>query len=264
MEEIPGSTTMSLLKSRLISDLSARFPGFTGEYPLKHNCRGLAQAPMAQRIDHTLLKQSATRGDFVKLCAEARLWEVWSVCVPSNRVSLVAEQLAGSKVKVCTVVGFPFGYATTEAKVAETRLAVAQGAEEIDMVLPVGLLNDGDWSAVYQDIQAVVAAADKHLVKVILETSELSLESKILGSYLACFAGTGFLKTSTGFASGGAVLDDLHILRTIAGDLIGVKASGGIRTTDFAQACLKAGADRLGASATGAILGKAEATAGKY
>ena len=264
MEEIPGSQTMSLLRDRLTQVLGSKCPGFKGEYPLKQSFRGAANATMAQRIDHTLLKQGANRNDFVRHCAEARLWDVWSVCVPSNRVTLSVEQLAGSRVKVCTVIGFPFGYANTEAKVAETRTAILQGAEEVDMVLPVGLLNDGDWTGVYHDIQAVVEAAGQRLVKVILETSELSLESKILGSYIACFAGAGFLKTSTGFASGGAVLDDLHILRTIAGDLIGVKASGGIRSTDFAQACLSAGADRLGASATGAILGKEEGRKGNY
>ena len=263
MEEIPGAQTLNLLRAQLV-DALATCPGFRPEYPVTTSRRGGAKDGLARRIDHTLLKQGATRQDFLRLCAEARNWDVWSVCVPSNRVSLVAGQLAGSTVKVCTVVGFPFGYATTEAKVAETRTAVQQGAAEIDMVVPVGLLNDGDWTAVFQDIRSVVEAADQKLVKVILETSELSLESKIIGSYIACFAGAGFLKTSTGFASGGAVLDDLHILRTIAGDKIGVKASGGIRTTEFALACLKAGADRLGASATGAILGKQQGANADY
>lgn len=264
MEEIPGSTTMNLIRDRLIQVLGSKCDGFAPEYPVKKNCRGRKDDVLARRIDHTLLKQGATRDDFVRHCAEARQWDVWSVCVPSNRVTLAVEQLAGSHVKVCTVVGFPFGYATTEAKVAETRTAIAQGAEEIDCVLPVGLLNDGDWVAVWQDLNAVVQAAAGRLVKVILETSELSLESKVLGSYIACFAGASFLKTSTGFASGGAVLDDLHILRIIAGDQIGVKASGGIRSTDFALACLKAGADRLGSSATGAILGSGEAAKAGY
>jgi deoxyribose-phosphate aldolase len=253
---------MTLLRERLVQVLASKCPGFSPEYPAPASCRGMAGEPLAKRLDHTLLKQAANQADFIRLCAEARRWEVWAVCLPSNRVTLAMEQLAGSPVKVCTVVGFPFGYANTEAKITETRTAIAQGADEIDVALPVGLLNDGDWVAVYQDVRAVVEAAQGRLVKVILETSELSLESKVIGSYIACFAGAGFLKTSSGFASGGAVLDDLHILRTIAGERIGVKASGGIRSTDFALACLKAGADRIGSSSTGTILGKVEGGGG--
>ena len=177
---------------------------------------------------------------------------------------LAVEQLAGSSVKVCTVIGFPFGYANTEAKISETREAIAQGAQEIDMVIAVGLLKDEDWVATYRDVRAVVETAGTVPVKVILETSELSLEEKIVGAYIACYAGAVFLKTSTGFANGGAVIDDLHILRTIAGDLVGVKASGGVRAVEFAHACINAGADRLGASATGAILGKAKGASGTY
>jgi deoxyribose-phosphate aldolase len=247
---------MNLIRERLVQVLGSKCPGFRDSYPVQGGVRGPVGLSLARRIDHTLLRQAATRDDFVRLCAEAREWGVWSVCVPPNRVTLAVERLAGSPVKVVTVVGFPFGYTTTDAKVAAARSVVAQGADEIDCVLPVGLLNDGDWVAVYEDVKAVVEAAEGRLVKVTLETSELSLESKLLGSYIACFAGASFIKTSTGFASGGAVLDDIHLMRTVAGEHVGVKASGGIRSADFALACLTAGADRVGASHSAEILGK--------
>lgn len=255
---------MQILKDRLEAVLQSEVKGFKAEYPISQSYRAESGQDLARYIDHTLLKQGACRSDFVKLCREAREWNVWSVCVPSNRVILAVEQLAGSSVKVCTVVGFPFGYANTESKVSETKIAIAQGAQEIDMVIAVGLLKDEDWLATYYDVRAVVEAAGDVPVKVILETSELSLEEKIVGAYIACYAGAVFLKTSTGFAGGGAVIDDLHILRIIAGDKMGVKASGGVRGTEFAQACINAGADRLGASATGAILGKTKGANGGY
>lgn len=264
MEEIPGSQTMEILRERLIGVLQSAVPKFRPAYPIKQSYRATPGQAMALYLDHTLLKQGAGRSEYAKLCREAREWGVMSVCVPSNRVILAVEQLAGSAVKVCTVVGFPWGYANTESKVTETKTAIAQGAREIDMVIAVGLLKDEDWVAAYRDIRAVVEAAGELPVKVILETSELSLEEKIVGAYLACYAGAAFLKTSTGFASGGANIDDLHILRAIAGDRVGVKASGGVRTAEFAQACIAAGADRLGASASAVILGKSKGGGAGY
>lgn len=264
MEEIPGKETLSILKRRLVESLTARLPGFSEAYPCTTNRRTASTAPLSKFIDHTLLKQQAGIKDYTVLCQEARTWQVHSVCVPSNRVALATELLAGSGVLTCCTVGFPFGYATTGSKVRETTDAIAAGAGEIDMVLPVGLVKDGDWVAVWTDIFAVVEAAGPVLVKVILETSELSLEEKILAGYTACFAGAGFLKTSTGFASGGAQIDDIHLLRHIAGEKIGVKASGGVRTHDFAKACIDAGADRIGASGTAAVLGLAAASGKGY
>jgi deoxyribose-phosphate aldolase len=255
MEEIPGPQTFNILRERLVSRLGSSVPGFSPEYPELRSRRARQGQGLPFYIDHTLLKQNATRGDFAKLCKDAAAWKVWSVCVPSNRVAFAAAELAGSGVKVCTVAGFPWGYANTPGKVEETKTAIAEGAEEIDVVIPVGLLKDNDWVASYTDLRAVVSAAGDKLVKVILETSELSLEEKIVGAYLACFAGAGFLKTSTGFASGGASIDDIHILRLVAGERIGVKASGGVGSAEFAKTCIQAGADRIGTSSTGAILG---------
>lgn len=255
MEEIPGKETYGILRSRIVGILRGYDKGFNDEYPVRLSYRTAHGSPLAAYIDHTLLKQQAMAKDFAKLCAEAAEWKVHSVCVPSNRVELAKSELAGTSVKVCTVVGFPFGYANTSSKVEETTRAIHDGAEEIDMVLAVGAAKDADWTYVYRDIRAVVDAAGGILVKVILETSELSLEEKILGAYTACFAGAHYLKTSTGFASGGAQIDDINLLRHVAGSHIGVKASGGVRTNEFAKALIVAGADRLGSSGTAAVLG---------
>lgn len=262
MEEIPGKETYEILKQRFANLLKASDPAATLTYPVQKSYRTPGGSPMGKYIDHTLLKQQSPAKEYLKICADARTWSVHSVCVPSNRVSLAKEALLGSSVQVCTVVGFPFGYANTAAKVEETRQAILDGATEIDMVIPVGLAKDGDWIGVYQDIKAVVAAADGVLVKVILETSELSLEEKIMAAYAACHAGAHYLKTSTGFASGGAQIDDIHLLRHVAGPYIGVKASGGVRTNEFAKALIAAGADRIGASGTAAVLGLAASSSG--
>jgi deoxyribose-phosphate aldolase len=160
------------------------------------------------------------------------------------------------------VVGFPFGYESTRAKVCDTKQAIIEGASEIDMVLPVGLLRDGDVLSVFDDVRGVVDAALEQgrssgisvLVKVILESSELSPIQLVTGGTIACFAGAHFLKTSTGFASGGATLEALHVMRLIAGEHRGVKASGGIRTREFALQCLSLGVDRIGASSTGTLI----------
>ncbi len=215
-------------------------------------------------IDHTLLKQAASAADYEKLFAEARSWEPFSVCVPPVRIPAAVRSLRNSAVKTCTVVGFPWGYNPTEAKAAETSWAVSQGCDEIDMVISVGFLKDGNYTAVFDDIAAVVRAADGHLVKVILETAELSEDEIIAATLISGWAGAWFVKTSTGFASGGASVEAVRIMRDIAGDILGVKASGGIRNRDFAEELIGAGADRLGVSATGVILGRSNEGSSGY
>lgn len=211
-------------------------------------------APLQRYIDHTLLKQEATADQYRNLCGEARSAGTRSVCVPPDRVALCVAELEGSAVEVCTVVGFPFGYQSTAAKAADVTVTRELGATEFDMVIPVGRVRDGLIEELYDDVRAVVAAADGLLVKVILETSALTDEQKVAAAATALHAGAAIIKTSTGFASGGATLEDLALMRAVAGDDRGVKASGGIRDRAFAEACIAAGADRIGASATVAIL----------
>ncbi|MDA3950864.1 MAG: deoxyribose-phosphate aldolase [Spirochaeta sp.] len=214
-------------------------------------------ASLNRYFDHTLLKPEATADQYETLCDQARQYETRSVCVPPDRVPLCVSRLAGSTVEVCTVIGFPLGYHSTGAKVAEVRHTLGEGATEFDMVIPVGRLRDGDPGAVYDDVRAVVDAAEGRIVKVILEMVLLSEAERVAAAVAAVRAGAAILKTSTGFASGGATVEDLAILRLVAGADRGVKAAGGIRTLEFARACIDAGADRLGASATVSILGEA-------
>ena len=234
------------------------------EYPVLDSVRRNPKDPVSRSIDHTLLKQDAPRDSYLALFTQAREWDTWSVCVPPNRVPLGVEHLSGSRVQVCTVVGFPFGYDSTEAKVRETLWSIQQGAREIDMVIPVGMVKDNNLPYVFEDIRAVVDAAQGNLVKVILEVSELSPAEIVRASALSCFAGAHFIKTSTGFASGGANLDALTLMRRIAGDSRGVKASGGVKTREFALQCLSIGVDRIGASSTAAILGLESSGGGGY
>jgi len=264
MEEIPGKETVTILKKRTANLLASKVSGFKNEYPGNNNDRVKTRHAIAFYLDHTLLKQQSSAKDFEKLCNEAIELQVHSVCVPSNRVTFVAEKLAGSNVKICTVIGFPFGYATTQAKVAEAKVALEDGADELDMVIPVGLVKDGDYAGVYNDVWSIVQVAGQAIVKAILETSELSLEEKIMAGSAACFAGARFLKTSTGFASGGAQIDDIHILRQVAGDRIGVKASGGVKDRDFALALIQAGADRIGTSNSALLINGKGSTGGGY
>jgi deoxyribose-phosphate aldolase len=207
---------------------------------------------IAQLIDHTLLKPEATRNDIVKLCREARQYSFASVCVNPYWVPLVRSELAGSPVKVCTVVGFPLGATSTESKVAETVAALRGGAEEIDMVINVGALRSGDHEAVKLDIAAVVNAAhEAHaMVKVILETALLDDNQKAVASTLAKMAGADFVKTSTGFGPSGATAHDVSLMRHVVGPEMGIKASGGIRTLDDLRTMAAAGATRIGASAS--------------
>jgi deoxyribose-phosphate aldolase len=255
MEEIPGKQTIDIVRQQVYDCLAAGLPSFTPVTEIAHCYRTPSGTAMAAYIDHTLLNVCARTSDFIRLCKDALTWQVATVCVPPNRVPLVREHLGDSAVGLCTVVGFPSGYASTKAKVAEAYGAIEQGAEELDMVAALGWIKDGNWPGVYTDIHAVVQAAGRVPVKVILETSELSLAEKIAAAYTARLAGAAFLKTSTGFASAGAQLDDVLLLRQIAGQSMGVKAAGGIKTAEFALALIDAGADRIGASGTAGLLG---------
>ena len=199
-------------------------------------------------IDHTLLKANATRAQIEKLCSEALEYNFASVCVNTCWVPLAHEKLAGSDVKTCCVVGFPLGAMMTEAKAAETRLAVEAGADEVDMVINVGWLLDGEYDAVRNDIAAVVKAADGKCVKVIIEACLLTDEQKVKACELSVDAGATFVKTSTGFSTGGATVADVALMRETVGDKCKVKAAGGIHTTEEAKAMIEAGADRIGAS----------------
>jgi deoxyribose-phosphate aldolase len=204
---------------------------------------------LAKIIDHTLLKPEATRADIERLCAEALEYRFAAVCVAGSWVELCAELLSESGVKVATVVGFPLGAATSRAKVAETEELVGLGADEIDMVAPIGRIIDGDWNYVRDDIAGVVAAADGRLVKVILETAVLTPSRIGQASTLAMEAGARFVKTSTGFhPAGGATEEAVALMRAAVGDKLGVKAAGGIRDCDAALKMIAAGATRIGTS----------------
>ena len=209
---------------------------------------------LAGRIDHTLLKPDATLPAIEALCQEAIDHKFASVCVNTRWVPTAAERLAGSGVMVCTVVGFPLGAMTRLAKAEEARITVAEGAEEVDMVIDIGGLRSGDLAAVYDDILGVVAAARPAPVKVILETSMLDDDQKAIGCLIAARAGAAYVKTSTGFGGGGANAHDILLMRAMVGDKLGVKASGAVRTREDARAMIKAGADRIGASSSVAIV----------
>jgi len=209
---------------------------------------------IASRIDHTLLKPDATRAELVKLCEEARTHGFASVCVNTTWIPLCVKLLEGSKVMAICVVGFPLGAATSRAKAEQTREAIANGASEIDMVVNIGLLKSQEHDAVLRDIKAVVDAASGRPVKVILETHLLTREQKIAACALSKAAGAAFVKTSTGFSGGGATAEDVALMRAVVGPDMGVKASGGVRTADDARKMIAAGADRLGASASVAIV----------
>lgn len=205
-------------------------------------------------IDHTLLKADATAADIVAVCGEAKRYQTASVCVNSGYVPLVHRELLGSGVKTCTVVGFPLGAMSTAGKAAEARQAVADGADEVDMVIHVGLVKGGEWEAVQADIAAVVAASKPAIVKVILETCLLTDEEKVLACKAAQAAGAAFVKTSTGFSTGGATVEDIALMRKTVGPDMGVKASGGVRTREQAEAMIAAGASRIGASSSKKII----------
>lgn len=209
---------------------------------------------LASMIDHTLLKPDARVEDIRRLCEEAKEYSFTSVCVNGSFVETAVRELKGSGVKVCTVIGFPLGACSSETKAFEAGDAASRGAGELDMVIAVGRLLSGDEDYVRKDIRGVVEAAGKDaVVKVILETCLLNDEMKILGCRLAEEGGARFVKTSTGFSSGGAAVEDIVLMRRTVGGRLGVKASGGIRTRHDAEVMIAAGANRIGASASVAI-----------
>lgn len=209
---------------------------------------------LAGIIDHTLLKPEAMPADIQKLCQEAREYQFCSVCVNPVYVPLAKKELAGTSVKVCTVIGFPLGATTAFAKAAEARDAVVWGADELDMVIRIGALKSGLYADVHHDIAAVVDAAGGRLVKVIIETALLTNSEKETACKIAVDAGANFVKTSTGFSRGGATVEDVKLMRAVVGPKIGVKASGGIRDRETALRMVEAGASRLGLSAGVAVV----------
>ncbi|MBG9445621.1 deoxyribose-phosphate aldolase [Cytobacillus firmus] len=210
---------------------------------------------VAKMIDHTLLKADATKDQIEKICAEAKEYNFASVCVNPTWVKLSSDLLNGTEVKVCTVIGFPLGASTPETKAFETKNAIENGATEVDMVINIGALKGGDNELVERDIRAVVdAAKGKALTKVIIETCLLTEEEKVRACELSVKAGADFVKTSTGFSTGGATAEDIALMRKTVGPDLGVKASGGVRSAEDAQKMIEAGATRIGASSGAAIV----------
>lgn len=205
-------------------------------------------------IDHTLLKADATQAQITQICEEAKKYVFASVCVNPTWVKYCAEQLAGTEVKVCTVIGFPLGASTSAVKACETKDAIANGAGEIDMVINIGALKDGEYDIVREDIKAVVDAANGTLVKVIIEACLLTDEEKVKACELSVEAGAHFVKTSTGFSTGGATPEDIELMRKTVGPEIGVKASGGVRNLEDMKKMIENGATRIGASSGVAIM----------
>ncbi len=215
-------------------------------------------------IDHTLLKPDASDADIDKLCAEAQQYDFASVCVNPHFVSRCATNLKGSNVKVCTVIGFPLGQTLTSVKVYETKAAIKAGAEEIDMVINISMLKQRLDIEFQGEIAQVKQACAGHLLKVIIETCLLSDEEKVRACRLAVGAGADYVKTSTGFASGGATIADVALMRQTVGPTIGVKASGGIRSLEDVKAMVEAGATRIGTSSGVKIMNGRQAEGGKY
>lgn len=218
------------------------------------NAMPQSSAALAKMIDHTLLKPDATESDLKKLCDEARKYKFATVCVNSAFVRRAAELLQGADAKPIAVVGFPLGAATSSAKAFEAREAIKNGAKEIDMVINIGELKSGNYTVVFDDIRAVVEASKPHPVKVILETALLDHDQKVIACALSKAADAAFVKTSTGFGPSGATAEDIALMRKVVGPTMGVKASGGIRTTDDALKMIQSGASRVGASASVAIV----------
>lgn len=209
---------------------------------------------IAKMIDHTMLKADATTETITRYCKEAIEYGFASVCVNSCHVPLVSSLLKGSEVKTCCVVGFPLGAMLTAAKAFEASESVKEGAHEVDMVINVGAVKDKNWDFVRDDIKAVVEASRPAIVKVIIETCLLTDEEKVKACRLSEEAGAAFVKTSTGFSTGGATPEDIKLMRETVGDRLQVKASGGIRTNEFAMELVEAGADRIGAGNGVALL----------
>lgn len=226
----------------------------------------LSDIGLARMIDHTLLKPEATENEVRKLCDEAKQFTFASVCINPSFVLLCSELLRSTKVKVCTVIGFPLGATTTEVKRIETEQAINNGAQEVDMVINVGMLKSGNLDYVFNDINQVVLAAKRKnaVCKVIIETALLTDEEKVKACYIAKEAKADFVKTSTGFSKGGATAGDVALMRYVVGSSVGVKASGGVRTKEDAQLMIKSGADRIGASASVKIVSGGKADGSGY
>lgn len=218
---------------------------------------------LSHYIDHTLLKPDAQSSQIEKLCQEAREHGFFSVCVNSSYVKQCSDWLKGSPVKVCCVVGFPLGAMDTPSKAFETKTAVSNGAQEIDMVIHIGALKEGRFDYVKNDISEVVKAAGGNIVKVIIETALLSQEEKVQACKAAMAAGAHFVKTCTGFTGGGATVEDVRLMKETVGSQLEVKASGGIKDAEQAQALITAGATRLGTS-SGIALAKGLKNQGGY
>jgi len=216
---------------------------------------GADPASLAQYIDHTILKPESTLAMVDKVCEEAKQYKFKSVCVNSGRVAYVTKKLQGTGVAVCSVIGFPLGAMDSRAKAFEARRAIEEGAKELDMVINIGALKSGELHLVEEDIRAVRRATrGTTVLKVIIETALLTQDEKVLACEISKKAGADFVKTSTGFAGGGATVEDIALMRRIVGPNMGVKASGGVRDYDKAVAVLNAGANRIGAVAGVAIV----------
>jgi deoxyribose-phosphate aldolase len=216
---------------------------------------GINPAELAQYIDHTILKPESTLAMIDKVCAEAKQYQFKSVCVNSGRVPYVAKKLQGTGIAVCSVIGFPLGAMDSRAKAFEARRAIEEGAKELDMVINIGALKSGELALVEEDIRTVRRATrGTTILKVIIETSLLTQDEKVLACEISKKAGADFVKTSTGFAGGGATVEDIALMRRIVGPNMGVKASGGVRDYDKAVAVLNAGANRIGAVSGVAIV----------
>lgn len=210
---------------------------------------------IANMIDHTVLKAFSSKEDVIKVCEEAKEHGFFSVCINPTHIELAKKELEGSKVKVCTVIGFPLGANTSEVKAFETKDAIAKGAHEVDMVINIGALKDKNYDLVQADIAAVVEAAKGNaLVKVIIESCLLTDEEKVKACELAVAAGADYVKTSTGFSTGGATAEDIALMRKTVGPDLGVKASGGVRSLEDMKKMVEAGATRIGASSGVAIM----------
>ena len=207
------------------------------------------------RCDHTLLKQECTWAQIKEVCDDGMKYGCASVCIPAAYVKQ-ANDYVGNNLKICTVIGFPNGYSTTEVKVFETEDAIRNGADEIDMVMDIGLAKSGDWEGVLEEIKAVKVSCKGRILKVIVEACQLTQEEKIAACRIVSMSGADFIKTSTGFAQGGATVEDVKLFREHISPDMRIKAAGGIRTFEQAQAMLDAGADRIGASALVALYQK--------
>ncbi|PKL87667.1 MAG: deoxyribose-phosphate aldolase [Ignavibacteriae bacterium HGW-Ignavibacteriae-2] len=226
----------------------------------------MTDTAVARMIDHTLLKAEATEDDIRKLCEEAKKHEFASVCINPCYVSLCSQLLKGTKVKVCTVIGFPLGSNTTEIKRKEAEFAIEQGASEVDMVINVGMLKQGKYDYVFNDVNQVALAAKRNraILKVIIETALLTDEEKVKACLISKEAKADFVKTSTGFSKGGATASDVALMKYVVGSSVGVKASGGIRSREDVQSMIDSGADRIGASASVKIVSGEKSSGSGY